>query len=123
MSTEHFAVSAHTRRDVAVLELKGELDIAVIDLLADAIAEQMSNGHDHLVLDVADLRYVDSTGISVFVRSSTRLYERGGWLRLENVGPEVRQVLTLTGVYDLLTDRTRFAESSWSIDGHHEIDT
>lgn len=107
--------------DVVTIRLNGELDIASKTALEQCISEHTAAGRAHVVLDLSQLEFVDSTGISTFVGASRDLYSRGGWLRLENVNGMPRKVLELTGVYELLTAPMTYGEPSWSLDGLDDV--
>ncbi|MFI7024531.1 STAS domain-containing protein [Micromonospora sp. NPDC049900] len=84
------------------LRLAGELDMstagqlnAVIDRLADA-------GERRLLVDLTDLTFCDSTGISVFVRGDNRAAAEGGWLRVTGASGRVERVLKVTGLAEVL---------------------
>jgi anti-anti-sigma factor len=74
------------------LELRGELCIASLDPLAAALAEI----DGAVTLDMADLLFMDSTGLGVILR---RLVQ--GPVTLLDVPPQVERVLQLAGLVGL----------------------
>jgi anti-sigma B factor antagonist len=79
-----------------VVALCGELDVASSQELSDELAELIENGTTDLVIDLAQLAFIDSTGLSAILRANRSL-ERGH-LVLREPSPLVRQVLEITGL-------------------------
>jgi anti-sigma B factor antagonist len=85
-----------------LLTVSGELDIASAPVLSEALDLAEESRPGHLVIDLADLTFMDSTGISVLVGARTRVCERGGVFHVVNVVGGPRKALELTGLYDLV---------------------
>jgi anti-sigma B factor antagonist len=86
--------------------LVGELDVDTVTRLDRALA-----GHDpdggRMVLDLADLYFVDSSGLSALLKLHRRLAEQGACLALRDVRPNVRRTILAMGlhhVFDLEPD-------------------
>jgi anti-anti-sigma factor len=83
----------------AVVRLCGELDIACSDdLRRDLNAARREHG-EHLVLDLADLEFMDSGGLSVIVACYKATTAAGGSLTLAGPRPIVRRTLEITGLH------------------------
>jgi anti-anti-sigma factor len=84
-----------------VVALRGELDIASASNLERALLRSRPVGQ-RVVLDLADLRFMDSTGLRVLLRARVAS-EKGRWeLRMANVPPNIRRLFDMTGVHDAL---------------------
>ena len=82
---------------VRTVRPSGELDIGTAPKLERALLEDREPG-DRIVLDLADLEFIDSTGLRVIVHAVAAA-ERGGWeLRLRQGPPAVRRVFEISGV-------------------------
>lgn len=79
----------------AVLRVAGELDLSTAPMLRDELERLVSAGRTQIVIDVTDLEFIDSSGISVLVRT----YRRGGRLSLQNPRTSVRRPLEISGVH------------------------
>ncbi len=88
-------------REIVVL-VRGEIDIATAPALWEVLAEAIPGTH-RLVLDLGDTTFIDSTGLSIFVRALRRLRYDGGDLILRSLRPNVREVLRITGLDKVLT--------------------
>lgn len=90
-----------------VIKLSGECDVSVAGQLSDAVEAQISGGAQHLVVDLSELRFADSASIRVLVQGHRTLAARGGGLELVFPQPVVAAALSLLGVDQVLTVRTR----------------
>jgi anti-sigma B factor antagonist len=81
----------------AVVELQGELDLWSAPQLKRTLCQLLDAGKNRLVLDLAEVRFMDSTALGVLVGIDRRLAgdER---LALAEVSREVLRVLEMTGV-------------------------
>lgn len=83
--------------DASTLALRGRLDAAH--------AERCSRAIDALegspTLDLAELRYIASAGISVLVEAHKKVQPRGQVIRLLNLQPQVSMVLRFSQLQDV----------------------
>jgi anti-sigma B factor antagonist len=103
MELLHLATE-HVDGATVVIALKGELDAATTPQLKRTIAEVVSRGHNRLVLDLAQLEFLDSTGIGAFVGAQARVREGNGTLHLRAVPERVRSVLRVVGLDSVLLE-------------------
>jgi stage II sporulation protein AA (anti-sigma F factor antagonist) len=94
-----FTVSRFVAEGVYVLCPVGELDLAVTEVLSDAIAAVEAPA---LVIDLSGLTFIDSSGLKVLVAAKRRFDQEGGKLRVEGAEGSVRRVFELAGLADVL---------------------
>jgi anti-anti-sigma factor len=70
------------RGRVIVAHVAGEVDVSNADELRAALVRRMTNDARGLLLDLTDLRYIDSAGINFVYELRGRLKDRGQELRL-----------------------------------------
>lgn len=88
---------------VTVVAVAGELDLASSPQL-DGELERISRSNVELVVvDLRELEFMDSTGISVLVTAHRRAQERGQRLGVVNGRHQVQRLLSLTGVAERLS--------------------
>ena len=78
--------------------VSGEVDVSNAAALRDVLDEQLSSGEGTLAIDLADVPYIDSTGIGVLVGAAHRAKEAGRTLSVEHPQRNVARVLSLLGV-------------------------
>ena len=86
----------------ASLSLAGELDLATASTLEQRLGELEDHGSTHLMVDLAGLAFIDSTGLRVLLQANTRAQEHGHELTLRPASETVQRVFEVTGVQDAL---------------------
>jgi anti-sigma B factor antagonist len=81
--------------------LIGELDLAAAPLLASKLRDIDPNCN--LVIDIALLTFVDSTGVGVLVMEHKRLQAHGCKLTIYAPTPRVQRILEITGLDQVFT--------------------
>jgi anti-anti-sigma factor len=79
-----------------VLHIKGEVDLATAPLLR----ERLLGLEGSVVVDLADVAFLDSTAISTLVVARKRLVRDGGSLTLRNPSDLVVRTLEVSGLHD-----------------------
>lgn len=83
---------------VAVVSAAGEIDVfSAPDLDAHLVALQ-DDGSAQLVVDLARVTFLDSTGLGVLVKALKRARESGGWIRLVVTTDRIRKIFDITGL-------------------------
>ena len=98
-----FCVEVDQLDDTVVLRLQGELDTATSRELRAALATAMAGDASAMVLDLAALSFIDSTGIAVLLAACHQAESQGRSFSLRHPGRMVLKVLNLTGVDRLLS--------------------
>jgi anti-sigma B factor antagonist len=99
----HFRVEVRTENHATVLSVSGELDLASSPVLEEELERVAESDADVVIVDLRELEFMDSTGLSVLVRAHQRAEEQGRRFGLVNGSQQVQRLLTLTGVADRLT--------------------
>ena len=86
----------------ATVVVSGELDLSTVGELSRSLGALVDQRPRALTLDLAGLQFIDSTGLNLLVRTSKRLREQEGALRLASPTPAIRRVLELVGLDVLL---------------------
>jgi anti-anti-sigma factor len=96
------------RRDQAeaLVLLSGELDASTAGQLYEQLAELTREGVTHVTLDLSELEFMDSTGLSVVIAEHKRTSASGGELIVLSPQSQVRRVLEITGLTDILHIRS-----------------
>ena len=76
----------------------GEVDVSNADELRAALDPALAEATDALTVDLAEVPYIDSTGIGVLVGTAHRAADAGKKLVVANPQKNVARVLGLLGV-------------------------
>jgi anti-sigma B factor antagonist len=105
--------------DVIVLDLKGKVTLGAGDeLLKDKVNSLVNQGHRKIVLNLADVPYVDSAGLGEIVRTYTTVSRQGGSLKLLNLTKRITDLLAITKLltvfetFDVESDAVRSFSAS-----------
>jgi anti-sigma B factor antagonist len=83
--------------DVVVLDLKGKITLGEGDeLLKDKVNSLVNQGHRKIVLNLAEVPYIDSAGLGEIVRTYTTVSRQGGSLKLLNLTKRITDLLSIT---------------------------
>jgi anti-anti-sigma factor len=99
---DQFGVSVASADGVVTLALTGELDLAGVPVLRDAVAAAASAATRRIVLDCADLTFIDSSGLGCLVEIRNQTGADGRELALTNVPPVAARTITIGGLADVL---------------------
>lgn len=94
-----------TQNGMVVVAVRGDLDVASADSFQAALAAALEAGDVRVVVDLAELAFIDSSGLGALIRALKRARERGGGVRVENVSPTVRRVFEITGLVEVFDVR------------------
>jgi anti-sigma B factor antagonist len=82
---------------VSILDLHGKILIGEgDDALRDAVAKLLEEGKTKILLNLADVPYVDSAGLGEIVRCYTTVSKSGGRLKLLNLTKKIQDLLSIT---------------------------
>src|ERR1700739_779422 len=68
-------------------------------ILRDTVRDILSKGNKKIVLNLADVNYIDSSGIGELVSAFTTTKNQGGELKLLNLTKKVNDLLQITKLY------------------------
>ena len=89
---------AHPGGGPALVTMRGQLDMDTAPALHAAFEELATRGLADVVVDLTELDFCDSIGLSSFVVGHTRCVEQGGWLRLAAPNAFLIRLLSVVGV-------------------------
>jgi len=106
--------------DVTVLSPQGRIVIGdEVTALREKIKELLDGGAKNVLINMANVSYIDSTGVGALVGSFTSIRNQGGQMKLANLGQRVKDILLVTklltvfDVYDSEAEGTKsFAAKS-----------
>ncbi len=98
-----FSLTFARDSEAVIVGVVGELDCATGPTLEDRLEDLIENqGNQTVVIDLENMTFVDSSGLSVLVTAFRYLSERGGQLSLRRPSPSTRKVFEITGLNKVL---------------------
>jgi len=95
---DQLLIDVRADKDRVVLSLRGELDLASAPLLQTEIDSGEIASSAMLVLDLQELKFIDSTGLRVLLAAHERSRESGQEFAVTRGSPQVQRLLSITGV-------------------------
>jgi anti-sigma B factor antagonist len=97
-SLERFMqIDQRTIGDVVILDLKGKVTLGEGDeLLKDKVNNLVNQGYKKIILNLAEVPYVDSAGLGEIVRTYTTVSRQGGSLKLLSLTKRITDLLSIT---------------------------
>jgi anti-anti-sigma factor len=92
-----FDIRSELNADTRRLTVVGELDIATAPRLEDEVQAMLARGPGHLIVDLRELTFIDSSGLRLFILLSDRAVEEGWTLSLVRPSGQVRPVFQISG--------------------------
>jgi anti-anti-sigma factor len=93
--------SVEAERDgsgIHVVTLVGEIDISNADTLGRALDRFVDDANGWVVIDLAGLEFMDSSGIAMLLRA----VGHAGSVEIRNASSVVRRIIECTGLTDIL---------------------
>jgi anti-sigma B factor antagonist len=98
------------REGVTILDMKGRITVGPeATALREAVAAAVADGIRQLVLNLALVDFIDSTGLGAVVMCSTTMRKAGGTVKLLNLNRRNIELLVMTKlatVFETFTDET-----------------
>jgi anti-anti-sigma factor len=95
--------------DILTLSVSGKLDTTSAKAFEETILGRIESGERRIIIDLAQLDYVSSTGLRIFLLANKRLNSANGRIALCSLRGSVREVFDIAGF-----------SSIFSIYGSHE---
>jgi anti-sigma B factor antagonist len=97
----NFSTEVAQTGDTTVIYVRGEIDIATCERLRDAIEPHLGP-RQSVILDLARVEFIDSSGLHVLEQARGALTADGGSLVLRNPSEAAHRLLTVTQTEELL---------------------
>lgn len=96
---EMFQVTtSEPQQHVVQLRLRGELDLMTAPVLETALDTATANGYNRMVIDLSELRFIDSTGMHLLVQAHRRMTAKHAETQVVSPSPHVAKVFEVMGL-------------------------
>jgi anti-sigma B factor antagonist len=103
-SSEFFSVRSHLRNGVARILVQGELDLGAVPTLDEHLRLLEQDGVKAIILDLRDLSFLDSTGLTALLAASSRAAKDGHRRAIVGAPDPVRRLFEITGTERILNE-------------------
>ena len=88
----------YSKDGIEVVTVEGEIDISTGARLRELLIDLASAGHYHLIVDLDQVGFLDSTGLGVLVGALKRVRPHDGWLDLVCTQERILNIFRITGL-------------------------
>jgi anti-sigma B factor antagonist len=88
--------------DTTTVRLHGEIDVQNVDQVRVSLVEALEPRPGTIVVDLAELSFIDSTGLGAIIFGFQRARDQGVAFRLAHPSRGVRQILVLSGLLEVV---------------------
>ncbi|MDH3038763.1 STAS domain-containing protein [Streptomyces sp. TRM75561] len=106
----------YTDKHTAVIVVTGDVDLHTAPVLRAEALTAMTRGARHLVLDMAEVDFVDSTGLTTLIVLLHATEKAGGSVRVARVPERLERMVTMTGIAELLPMHDTVADALAALD-------
>jgi anti-sigma B factor antagonist len=83
--------------DAHILDVSGQITLGEGTMvIRNTVRDVMQTGVKKIILNLADVTYIDSSGVGELVSTYTTVVNNGGQLKLLNLTKKIRELLTIT---------------------------
>lgn len=108
----------HVKEDVLIVRLAGELDHHEAENLRDEWKEKMySSGIKHVIVNLGDISFMDSSGLGVMLGRYKETLQLGGEMVVCNISPAIERLFEMSGLFKIvrLEENEEFALSTLGV--------
>ena len=99
--SEEIAISTDVRDGTAVLSTKGYINNVLAESVAEESERVAADGIDHIVLNMAESRMVNSVGIAIILEAIEKTLDRNGSFSFCGLSPTVAKTFQIMGLLQL----------------------
>ena len=90
-------IEVREREGIHILDIEGKITIGKGDVvLREAVHEQIGKGVSKMLINLANVSTIDSSGVGELVSAYTTVTNRGGKLKLVKIPAKVNDILQIT---------------------------
>jgi len=107
-----FKATSREVGDVTVIDMDGRITLGEgTALLRDLLRGNFAKGRKKIVLNLAGIEYIDSSGLGEMVSAYRLLKSEGGEVKLLNLNKKVTDLLQVTRLYAVFDTHTQEAQA------------
>jgi anti-anti-sigma factor len=101
-SRDQLSIEVETHGSRTFVRLRGELDIATAGQVPESVARTLRDGQLRIVVDLRDVRLIDSVGVRALLHIRRRVWRQDGVVAFVCSEEPAGRVLRVMGLYDVL---------------------
>lgn len=90
-----------------VVSLNGEVDVYTAPMLREAIIPLTEEKDLHVIVDLSEVTYMDSTGLGIFIGALKSSLQHGSTLKLSGLTDKIERLFRITGLSEIIDIETK----------------
>lgn len=96
-------INLETKKDVLLIRLKGELDHHTAENLRNKVSDEIEkNNIHHIILNLEELAFMDSSGLGVILGRYKQIQSQGGEMVVCSISPAVKRLFEMSGLFKII---------------------
>jgi stage II sporulation protein AA (anti-sigma F factor antagonist) len=96
-------ITTEIKQRVLIVRVEGELDMHVADMFRTTVEEALEKaGVKNLILNLANVTFIDSSGLGVILGRYKRISQLGGKMSAVQLQPQVEKIFELSGLLRIM---------------------
>ncbi len=81
-----------------IISVQGEIDVYTSPRVKETINELIEKENYNLIINLEEVRYIDSTGLGVLIGALKKVREHNGSINLICTNPQIKKIFNITGL-------------------------
>ena len=99
-----FSATIRHTTQASLIDLRGRLTFFEVGVLRENVTRLLREGHKHIVLNLSELKYLDSSGIGELARIYVMVLKGGGEMKVVGLSRNVEKILKVTHLYQVFPE-------------------
>ena len=92
--------STRQQQEITIVDLSGQIKLGEgSSVLREIVKDLLGKGQKKILLNLADINYIDSSGVGELVSAFTSVRNQGGELKLLHLTKKAHDILQITKLY------------------------
>jgi len=99
-----FSATIRHTPQASLIDLRGRLTFFEVGVLRENVARLLGEGHKHILLNLSELKYLDSSGIGELARIYVMVLKSGGEMKVVGLSRNIEEILKVTHLYQVFPE-------------------
>lgn len=99
-----FSATIRHTPQASLIDLCGRLTFFEVGVLRENVSRLLGEGHKHIVLNLSELKYLDSSGIGELARIYVMVLKSGGEMKVVGLSRNIEEILKVTHLYQVFPE-------------------
>lgn len=91
------SLNTYSNNTIKILAISGEMNAVTSSEVESRLTNLIMGGNKKLIVNLAELNYISSAGLRVFLSANKLIKKQNGELRISNLNDLVREVFEISG--------------------------